>query len=94
MEPSRFKPLVGSLVIDGALVLSLVWSWSSMSSTLESIDVRLVKLEIASEQRFAGYQRLAAVEVRTDGLTESQERLRIDIVKRLERIEAKLDRIN
>lgn len=93
MDLSRFRPILGSLVINGAMVATLIWSWSDMTTTLQNVNARLVHLELVDEQRFAGYQRLAAVEAKLDSVIAAQEILREDTMKRLERIEAKLDRI-
>jgi len=92
-KPPRLKMPFGSLVIDGALVVSLIWSWATMTETLRSFDIRLHNVEVAAD-RHGGYEsRLSVVEASQVAQDKNYEELKLDIVKRLDRIESKLDRI-
>jgi DNA-binding protein H-NS len=93
MDLSSLKAPIGSLVVDGAMIFALVWSWSAMATRLEALDQRVAKTETMLEQRQPALDRLAKVEERVQGLAESREEFRTDIIKRLERIEAKLDKM-
>lgn len=93
MELNRFKAPVGSLVIDAAMVAALIWWGSGVTSTLDSINARLIVVEQANEQRLVGYQRLTAVEVELSALRREVNEAKNDNTRRLERIESKLDQI-
>lgn len=80
---------MGSLVIDGAMLVSLVWSWSAMATRLEALDVRIAAIEIQADGRLIGYQRLAVVETEVKAIKAQLERIETS----QDRIEAKLDRI-
>jgi len=96
MEPSmpfRLKVPTGSLLIDGALVIALIWSWATMTETLRSFDTRLHNVEVTAD-RHGGYEsRLSVIEATELAQDKNYEELKLDIVKRLDRIEAKLDKI-
>lgn len=91
--PSRFKVPAGSLLIDGALVMALIWSQATMQETMRSFDLRLNEVKLTTDGHSRYEARLSVVETSIDAQGRSLEALKQDIVKRLDRIEAKLDRI-
>lgn len=92
MDLTRFKTPLGSLIVDGSLVVALIWWGSGVTATLDNINVRVTKTEATLDERQTALQRLAVAEAQIIAVAKSQEELKSDIVKRLERIEAKLDR--
>lgn len=92
MDLSQFKAPIGSLVVDGALVLALVVWGTNVTSALASIDTRLIKTEATIEERQYALQRLAVAEAEITVIKKNHDELKQDIVRRLERIESKLDR--
>ena len=92
-KPPRLKMPFGSLVIDGALVVSLIWSWATMTETMRSFDTRLHSVEVATDRHGSYESRLSVVEASQESQDKNLVELKQDIVKRLDRIEAKLDNI-
>lgn len=82
----RFRVPLGSLIVDGALVITLVFSTGQMLERFDTMDRRVQQIEaIQSEAR------LNVLEQRTNQLDRYQSELKSDIVKRLDRIETLLD---
>jgi hypothetical protein len=92
-KPLRLKMPIGSIVIDGAMVFALIWSWATMTEALKSFDVRLHTVELATSRHGDYESRLSVIEVTELSQDKNYEELKQDIVKRLDRIEAKLDKI-
>lgn len=82
----KFRIPLGSLAVDGALVLTLVFSAGQMTSRFEAMDKRLSATE-QSRDRENLAQRTAVLEQRA-GL---YDRDRTEILDSLRRIEVKLD---
>jgi ClpP class serine protease len=80
MDISRFKVPPGSLVLDVALVVGLVYSLGQMTERLENMSKRLETVEAVKIQPEAD-RRIAVIEAQMASQTE-----------RLKSIEAKLDR--
>jgi ClpP class serine protease len=80
MDISRFKVPPGSLVLDVALVVGLVYSLGQMTERLENMSKRLEAVEAVKIQPEAD-RRIAVIEAQMASQTE-----------RLKSIEAKLDR--
>jgi hypothetical protein len=100
VELKDFKAPIGSIVIDGALVIALIWSQASTVATLDALSTRLATAEVTLNHRATLEPRLSVVEVRiTAGvdadkkLKEDQMELKADIMKSLDRIEAKLEKV-
>jgi hypothetical protein len=100
MDFKNFKAPVGSMIIDGALVIALIWSQASTVATLDGFNTRLHAAESTLQNRSTLEPRLSVVEVQIKNgaeadqqLKEDQMELKADIVKRLERIESKLDQV-
>jgi hypothetical protein len=91
--PGRFKVPAGSLVVDTALVVALIWSQAGTVKTLESFDLRLHAAEIAINNHGQYEARLSVTETQIGELSDDQSEMKSDIVKRLDRIESKLDKI-
>ena len=82
----RFKLPIGSVLVDGALVLALVFSTGQMMERFEQMDARLQRIEnLSAETRFA------SLELRAQQAERQQAEIKVDIVKRLDRIEGLLD---
>lgn len=78
----KFRIPIGSLVVDGALVLTLVFTAGQMTSRFELMDKRLAYIEsTASTEKLA--QRTAVLEQRANQSEAT-----------LGRIEGKIDRID
>lgn len=84
---NRFRVPLGSLVVDGALVLTLVFSTGQMMERFDAMDRRVQLIE-----KIQAEARLNVLEVRASQTDRYQAELKSDIVKRLDRIEALLDR--
>jgi ClpP class serine protease len=80
MDISRFKVPPGSLVLDVALVVGLVYSLGQMTERLENMSKRLETVEAVKIQPEAD-RRIAVIEAQMASQTE-----------RLKSIESKLDR--
>lgn len=85
----RFRVPLGSLIVDGALVLTLVFSVGQMLERFEQMDRRIADIE-----HLEAATRLNALEMRAMQVERYQGELKQDIVKRLDRIEALLDNQN
>lgn len=86
MIMSRFRVPLGSLVVDGALVLTLVFSTGQMMERFDQMDHRVQEIE-----HIEASTRLSALEMRSTHMERYQNELKADIVKRLDRIEDMLD---
>lgn len=84
---SRFRVPLGSLVVDGALVMTLVFSTGQMMERFDQMDARIQEL-----QSIRAETRLNSLELRAVHTERWQGELKIDIMKRLDRIEQLLDR--
>lgn len=84
--PSRFRVPLGSLIVDGALVLTLVFSTGQMMERFDQMDRRLTQIE-----DLQAATRISALEMRSAQMERYQGELKQDIVKRLDRIETLLD---
>lgn len=82
----RFRVPLGSLIVDGALVLSLVFSTGQMMERFGTMDRRMQQIE-----HLEAATRLNALEMRSAQMERYQAELKVDIVKRLDRIETLLD---
>lgn len=82
----RFRVPIGSLIVDGALVLSLVFSTGQMLERFDTMDKRLRQIEDLQSAT-----RITALEMRSAQMERYQSELKQDIVKRLDRIETLLD---
>lgn len=85
---TRFRVPLGSLIVDGALVLSLVFSTGQMLERFDQMDRRMQQLE-----HLEAATRLHALEMRSTQMERYQSELKQDIVKRLDRIEILLDSV-
>lgn len=83
---ARFRVPLGSLIVDGALVLSLVFSTGQMMERFDTMDRRMQQLE-----ELQAASRLSTLEMRATQMERYQSELKVDIVKRLDRIETLLD---
>ena len=81
MDISRFKVPPGSLVLDVALVIGLVYSMGQITERLENMSNRLEAVESVKIQPEAD-RRIAVIEAQMASQTE-----------RLKSIETKLDRV-
>jgi tetrahydromethanopterin S-methyltransferase subunit G len=81
MDISRFKVPPGSLILDAALVFTLVYSLGQMTERLEGISKRIEVVEAVKIQPEAD-RRIAVIEAQMANQTE-----------RLKSIESKLDRV-
>ena len=84
---AKFRVPLGSLIVDGALVLTLVFSTGQMMERFDTMDRRLQNIEELQAET-----RLSALEMRANQSDRYQSELKNDIVKRLDRIETMLDR--
>jgi hypothetical protein len=75
------------------MVVALIWSWATMTETMKSFDKRLHTVEGATNLHSEYEARLSVMEAAQISQDKNYEELKQDIVKRLDRIEAKLDRI-
>ena len=82
----RFRVPLGSLIVDGALVLTLVFSTGQMMERFDQMDRRVQQIE-----HLEAATRLSALEMRSTQMERYQGELKQDIVKRLDRIETLLD---
>lgn len=82
----KFRIPVGSLIVDGALVLTLVFSAGQMTSRFEAMDRRLAAVESRTDAERLP-ERTALLEQRMA----QGERDRTEILEALHRIEARLD---
>jgi hypothetical protein len=82
----RFRVPIGSLIVDGALVLSLVFSTGQMLERFDTMDKRVRQIE-----ELQAATRINALEMRSTQMERYQSELKQDIVKRLDRIEVLLD---
>lgn len=82
----RFRVPLGSLIVDGALVLTLVFSTGQMLERFEQMDRRIQQIE-----DLQAATRINALEMRSQQMERYQSELKQDIVKRLDRIEGLLD---
>ncbi|HSW32558.1 MAG TPA: hypothetical protein VLH36_02985 [Steroidobacteraceae bacterium] len=82
----RFRVPLGSLIVDGALVLTLVFSTGQMLERFDQMDRRVQQIE-----HLEAATRLNALEMRSAQMERYQGELKQDIVKRLDRIETLLD---
>jgi len=87
IDTSKWRVPAGSLVVDGALVLSLVWSIATTTEQLEQLSVRLAGME-SKASTVQTEPRLSVLERRADEMTEFKSEVR----QQLNRIEDKLDR--
>ena len=92
MDLQAFKAPVGSLIVDGALVIALVVWGTSVTNALDNINLRVSKTEVTLEERQSALQRLAIAETEIAAVKKNHDELKADIIKRLDRIENKLDR--
>ena len=92
MDLQSFKAPVGSLIVDGALVIALVVWGTSVTNALDNINLRVSKTEVTLEERQSALQRLAIAETEIAAVKKNHDELKADIIKRLDRIENKLDR--
>lgn len=83
---ARFRVPIGSLIVDGALVLTLVFSTGQMMERFDQMDRRVQQIE-----HLESATRLSALEMRSTQMERYQGELKQDIVKRLDRIETLLD---
>lgn len=93
MELSKFKVPAGSIIIDGALVIALIWSQASTVATLQGIDTRLHAAEATIAARGGAEARISVLETQVTVGARDRTELKEDILKRLERIESKLDQV-
>lgn len=91
--PSRFKVPAGSLLIDGALVVALIWSQATTTETMRGMDLRVAHLERITQVQTDMDARISVVEAIQSTERQTLVELKQDIVKRLDRIETKLDQI-
>lgn len=82
----RFRVPLGSLIVDGALVLTLVFSTGQMLERFGQMDRRMQQIE-----ELQAATRLSTLEMRATQMERYQAELKVDIVKRLDRIETLLD---
>lgn len=82
----KFRIPLGSLVVDGALVLFLAFTAGQMTNRFEAMDQRLISVEQVRDRENLA-QRTAVLEQRA-GL---YDRDRTEILDSLRRIEVKLD---
>lgn len=101
-EPSLRKPLYVSWAIDGALAVSLlmaVWQGGQFVERFEAVAVQMEALATrvaALEQHPLGNntsQRVGVLEVQVTAQERQIRDLKEDLVKRLDRIESKVDRL-
>ena len=83
---NRFRVPLGSLIVDGALVLTLVFSTGQMMERFDTMDRRVSAIESISAET-----KLQSLEIRMQQAERDRRELKDDIVKRLDRIEALLD---
>jgi hypothetical protein len=88
IDVSRLKVPAGSLVVDAALVVALIWGAATMTEQLEQINARVDAIE-SGNIRHNGEARLLVLERRADDSDEFKKEMRAQ----LGRIEDKLDRI-
>lgn len=82
----KFQIPLGSMIVDGALVLMLAFTAGQMTTRFQAMDDRLISVEQSvARQDFS--PRLATVEQRLA----VAERDRVEILEALHRIELKLD---
>lgn len=82
----RLRLPIGSLIVDGALVLTLVYSAGQMTERFQVMDRRLIEVERRTiDEKLA--QRTAILEQRAS----LYDRDRSEIIDSLRRIETKLD---
>lgn len=89
LAADKFRVPLGSLIVDGALVMTLVFSTGQMLERFDQMDRRVRQIEdlqVAS--------RMTSIEMRVTQLDRYQMELKQDIVKRLDRIEMLLDKDN
>ena len=87
IDTSKWRVPAGSLVVDGALVLSLVWSVATQTEQLEQMSIRISQVEIR-ETSAQTEPRLRVLERRADEMVE----FKAEVREQLNRIEEKLDR--
>ena len=88
MDLSRFKVPAGSLLMDTALVVALVWNGATMTNQLQQISRRVDAIE-NGHIRQNSEARIMVLERRADESDEFKREMRAQ----LNRIEEKLDRI-
>lgn len=87
IDKSSWRVPAGSLVVDGALVLSLIWSMATMSERLEQFGSRMASLE-QREGVLQSEPRLRVLERRAEEMVE----FKAEVREQLNRIEEKLDK--
>ena len=88
IDVSRLKVPAGSLVVDAALVISLIWGAATMTEQLDQINTRVDAIE-NGHIRQNSESRISVLERRADESDEFKKEMRTQ----LSRIEDKLDRI-
>lgn len=87
IDTSKWRVPAGSLVVDGALVLSLVWSIATTTEQLQQMNHRLSEVE-SREVSTQIEPRLRVLERRADENVE----FKAEVKQQLNRIEDKLDK--
>jgi uncharacterized protein YPO0396 len=90
LDPSRFKVPAGSLLMDGALVVALVWSGATMTERLEQIAHRVSGVEVQQQATRTSDARIMVLERRADEMSE----YKLEMREQLNRIEDKIDKLN
>lgn len=83
----KWRVPAGSLVVDGALVISLIWSIASQTEQLRHMNERLTSIE-KLEGSLQTEPRLRVLERRADEVVE----FKSEVKHQLNRIEEKLDK--
>lgn len=83
----KWRVPAGSLVVDGALVISLIWSIASQTEQLRHMNERLTIIE-QLESSLQTEPRLRVLERRADEVVE----FKSEVKHQLNRIEEKLDK--
>lgn len=83
----NFRIPVGSLFVDISLVVAVIWWGASMTENLADLSQRVDNIERSSLQT-----RLAVLEREHVNLEKDTVELKKDIIKRLDRIEGKIER--
>jgi uncharacterized membrane protein len=87
IDTSKWRVPAGSLAVDGALVVSLVWAMGSMTEQLNQMSDRINEVE-QREIMVQSEPRLRVLERRADEMVE----FKAEVRAQLDRIEEKLDR--
>jgi hypothetical protein len=88
LDLSKFRVPAGSLVVDSALVVALIWGGATMTEQLGQISRRVAEIEQGAV-RSNSDARLMVLERRADEMSEWKGEMR----EQLNRIEDKLDRL-